>query len=158
MDEHIEILSSFCLDLTLHLLHLLPHLFQFFFQFGSPGIRSGSRGLCHLTRTGYPILIGGASFIILILILVSPLLVAKAFYTVLTRNRNLNFSPRRRRAMSSWFCLVNSCISLRSTALCHASSWMLAVRAYICLSEVFKCWPLVSPTSMEREAIRTNHS
>jgi glycerol-3-phosphate acyltransferase PlsY len=94
MDEHIEILSSLRLDLTLHLFHLIPHLFQVFFQFGGPGVRSEPGGLYHLTRAGYPVLIGGAPFIILILILVSPFLVARAFSTILARNGNLNLSPR----------------------------------------------------------------
>jgi hypothetical protein len=40
------------------------------------------------------VLIGGAPFIILILILISPFLVAKAFSTILARNGNLNISPR----------------------------------------------------------------
>ena len=98
MDEHIEILSSLRLDLALHLFHLLPLLFQFLFQLGCPGVRSGPRGLCHLTQTRYPVLIGGTPFIMLLLILVSPFpfLVVKAFSTVLALVRigNLKVSPR----------------------------------------------------------------
>ncbi len=58
MDEHIEVLGSFGLDLTFHLFHLLFHLLQLFFQPRRLDIRSGLRGLNYLTGSRLLILIG----------------------------------------------------------------------------------------------------
>ena len=93
MDEHIEIFSSLGLDLALLLFHLLPHLLQLFLQFGNPGVRYGFGGVCYLTWMGHPILIGGASFVVLILILISFFPVARNFFLVIALAMIGNFPP-----------------------------------------------------------------
>ncbi len=95
MDEHIEIFSDLRLDLALHLFHLLPHLLQLFLQFGGPCIRRGFGGVRYLTEMGHSVLIGRASFVIpvLILILVPSFLVARNFFVILALARIGNFPP-----------------------------------------------------------------
>ena len=97
MDEHVEVPSRLCLDLAFHLFHLLPHLFQLFLEFGGPSVCCGFGGIRHLTRVGHSVLVGRASFVILILILIlimiSSSLVVRDFFTVLALTRTGNFSP-----------------------------------------------------------------
>ena len=98
MDEHIEVSSCLLLDLALYLFHLLPHLFQFFLEFGGPGICCRPGGIRRLTRMGLSILVGRTSFVILILILILILipscLMARNFFAVLALTRTGNFPPR----------------------------------------------------------------
>ena len=151
MDEHVEVPSGLGLDLTFHLFHLLFHLFNSSSSLAA--LTSVANFMGSITWLGW-----GCRFWLAKL----PSSFWSWFWFPSSSFQGVSLpfwpglgiwtSPRgRRRAISSWFCRVSSCISYRSAALCRANSWMLAVRTCIYLSEAFKCWSLVSPASMGRE-------